>query len=60
MGDRDGEVFGFDPLDAPHMALRRRHDLQVRRTWWWGFVGSPARAEAIRLRLNGFIRVPTN
>ncbi|KAM0043319.1 hypothetical protein Hdeb2414_s0010g00339901 [Helianthus debilis subsp. tardiflorus] len=26
MGDRDGEVSGFETVDAPHMGLRRRHD----------------------------------
>ncbi|MFS7920091.1 hypothetical protein Hanom_Chr03g00220241 [Helianthus anomalus] len=44
MGVRDGDVSGFDTVDASHMALWRRHDIQVRRTRWWGYFGSPASA----------------
>ncbi|MFS8016170.1 hypothetical protein Hanom_Chr15g01365281 [Helianthus anomalus] len=44
MGDRGGEVSGFDTVDAPNMALQRRHDRRVRRTCWWGYVGSSASA----------------
>ncbi|KAJ0679560.1 hypothetical protein HanOQP8_Chr12g0461001 [Helianthus annuus] len=40
MGDR--ETSGFHTVAALHMPLRRRHDRRFRRTWWWGYVGSPA------------------